>query len=456
MKRSAILAFIINLVLLLSTSSCMGSPPAASKPKAGEEAEVQYRALSLRVLQARLAECQGKGGCAQELVQLAGISRVHGHAVDAANRDVILIGQVEETLPPLFTDDLAIAFRNAWMKYAPLKGNTYYYSNPGCTIDPNPSILRQLEVVGERMNNTKIAGEVEKLIQAWHQTCHSPQSVNVMGIPFDTRFGWVMVKADYDMKRIVDGSDSMEIPGLKSQTDMILEQAKNDVLKGRALSVPLSSMNRYWFYPGKNLYEEDEGIALVKQCPVVLRTEEEYLSAKGEVVGKGQPSPFAQKFAKAFTEHYAEVARKRPIYIELESLFRFVAAVKIIKFKEADKKAGLDLRYFLDRHPIGTTSVNREVPGISNVKQFSERKDQAGGYTIFQFWLPSCGGVEINMTVGTVNFVRDTTGKLKTLRDQVLATRPSPDALYWDFRTRKLVKLEGLDLDQELSLVASR
>jgi hypothetical protein len=376
--------------------------------------------------------------------------------VDDANRDVILIGQVVETLPPLFTDDLVIAFRNTWMKYGTLRGNTYFYSNPGCTIDPDPAILRQLEVIGKNMNEAKSAAEVEKEIQAWHLTCRSPQTVGVIGIPFDTRFGWVMVKADYDMKRIVDGSDSMEIPGFQSQTEMIMEQARNDFMKGKELSGPLSFMNRYWFCPGKNLYEEDEGIAVVKQCPIMLSTEEEYLSKKGNVVGKGQSSPFALKFAKAFTEHYADIARKRPIYTELESLFRFVAVVKIIKFKDADKKAGLDLKYFLDRHSVSATPVSRELQGISNARQFNERKDYAGGYRTLQFWLPSCGGVEINITVQSVNFVRGVKGHLKLERAKVLQTRPSPDELFWDFRTRKLVKLEDLDLEPEVSFFASR
>jgi hypothetical protein len=48
----------------------------------------------------------------------------------------------------------------------------------------------------------------DKYIADWKRECEKDEAVNVFGIPFDTHFAQVMVKADYDLKRLSDGSDS--------------------------------------------------------------------------------------------------------------------------------------------------------------------------------------------------------------------------------------------------------
>jgi hypothetical protein len=163
----------------------------------------------------------------------------------------------------------------------------------------------------------------------------------------------------------------------------------------------------------------------------------------GRTVGSGRADPLANRFCEIFTAKYAEVARQRPIYIELENLFRFVALAKILKFKSAHHEAGLDLTYLMERFPVPQTSVNQQLPGRSNVKHFKHREDVAGGYRIAQLWIPTCGGVGISINVSQNNFMTATTGDLAELRALVMNTRPSPDALFWDFsRPPKRVKYD--------------
>ena len=109
-----------------------------------------------------------------------------------------VFGKVDTTSPDLYLEDFVIALRNAWWKYASLKGYTYYYSAPGCSIDPNPKTIQKLQQVGGKILST--SGEVESSLKQWHAICSQPQKVRVLGIPFDSRFAKVMVDADYYMK----------------------------------------------------------------------------------------------------------------------------------------------------------------------------------------------------------------------------------------------------------------
>jgi hypothetical protein len=437
MKKWAfwLIIFVLSIFLTIPGAWCKEKikTPSKSQPPSSEG-----RALSLRVLQERLTACQGKGSCPLELTQLAGINRVYGYVVDEVNHDIILIGRVDNRLPHIYLEDFIVALRNAWLKYAVLKGNTYYYSNPSCSIDPNPEVIQKLQAIGGKILGNPSTSDMEKGIEAWHKICRFPQKVRVMGIPFDTHFAWVMVKADYDMKRLVAGSDSLSIPGLISLSDMTLSKIKSDIVQGRPTSIPLSTMNRFWFHPGENSYKENKGIVIIKNCQVTLLTEEEYLHKSGKIAGKGRPNTMAQEFASNFTARYAKIAKQRPIYAELENLFRFVALGKIINFKSPQKEAALDLGYLLNHCPIPKKSVSRHLEGRSNVKHFEHRQDLQGGYKIIQLWLPSCGGVSIEIEISQKDFVKDTTGKLSELRAIVLNDRPTPDALFWDYPRKKV------------------
>lgn len=440
MKKWGLVTLIFLASLFVAAPGTRGEEKTKTPPKEQETqaSPGEGRAVSLRVLQERLKVCLLEGTCSQAaLLQLAGLKRIIGYVVDEVSHDLILVGQVDESSPPLYLEDFIIALKNTWMKYTELKGNTYYYSDPGCSINPDPAVIHKLQITGQRVLSNSSQSDIESVIQQWHQTCRSPQNVRVLGIPFDTRFAWIMVKADYDMKRLVDGTDNLDIAGFTSLTDMTLEKAKSDIVQGRATSIPVSSMSRFWFYPGEHRYLEDKGVIILGQCPVILLTEEQYSAKRDRIVGRGHPDPLAQEFVEDFTAHYAEVAKRRPIYTELENLFRFVALTRIIKWKGALSTARIDLDFLLDSVQIPETRVPRQLPGRSNVKGFEHRRDVGDGYQITRLQLPSCGGVGIEIKVSQKNFLKDTTGRLTELRTMVLKARPTPDALSWDYPSKR-------------------
>jgi hypothetical protein len=349
--------------------------------------------VSLRVLQAKLKEAAQKGWATRELMELAGITRVTGYVADEKRRDLILVGEVEKGAPALHTGDLAVALRSAWYKYAKRRGNTIYYEDPGCSIDPDPAVIRRLSEVGQVAVN-------EKTMDQWCEICDERQKVRVMGAPFDSRFAKVMVDADYLMKRLVNGSLQMYIPGFESLSDMRSRRWRKALETGNSIAGGLS-MNRFWFYPGDAQFREQDGVVRIDACPVTLLTEEQHLTREG-LTGLKRPDPMAQQFAENFSQHYAEIAEGKLIYQELEGLFRFAALAKLVKYD----KPRVDLDFLMDRFPVTTVKVARTLPGISRVTTIEREREVAGGYQIATVWMPSCGGVNMGFKIGPHNFKR--------------------------------------------------
>ena len=368
-------------------------------------------------------------------MELAGITRLTGYLVDEKTRDVIVLGEVAEDAPALHVEDFAVAFRSAWLKYATRHGHTIYYQDPGCSIDPDAAVVQQLsEIAPQRVS--------DETMDEWCDICDQPQRVRVMGAPFDSRFAQVMVDADYLMKQLADGSEQLEIPGFTSLGDMRYAAAREALSKDRMPRATGISVNRFWFYPGKAKFYERDGVTTIQECPVTLLTEEQHLTREG-LTGLRRPDPQALQFAKGFSAHYDEIAQARPVYRELDGLFRMAALAKLAKYDGV--QAGLD--YLMNRYPLPKVKVERTLPGVSRVQTVERRRDVEGGYESVRMWLPSCGGVNMGYKIGPDNYKRTTprSDAVKKGRRQapaqpsgrkkaVLKARPSPDALAWDMK----------------------
>ena len=445
--------FISYLALFWSSHSWSYQPAVTATQVADKPALPSARAISLRVLQEQLKACQAVRRCSQDLVHLAGITRIVGYLVDEGNNDVVLIGQINKASPPLYVEDFVVALRNIWRKYMTQIDDTVYYLAPGCSIDPNQKVLGMLQNIGDEAQSTTDDAERERAIEEWIKTCRLPQKVRVLGIPFDTRFAWVMVKADYDMKKLVDGSDPLDIVGFESLQKVSFDEAKKAALAGRISSIPLSSMQRFWFYSGESRYVESEGTILLKQVEVRLLTEEQHLNRRGSIIRRGGTDPLAEQFTENFTKHYAKVTKQRPIYQDLENLYRIIALVKIMKHRSALTQAGLDLSYLLNEFRVPEKHVDPQLAGHPNVLKFDKRVRTSRGYSDIHLKLPSCGGVGIDPKITPENFVPDETGRLAELTDTVLTARPATDSLFWNEGTDAMVNFLATPTRQ--SLIAS-
>ncbi|ETR72724.1 MAG: hypothetical protein OMM_01502 [Candidatus Magnetoglobus multicellularis str. Araruama] len=363
------------------------------------------------------------GKHASSYFQFVGIKTILGYVVDEKNHDLIIIGDDDNKFPDLYLEDFVIALRNAYLKYAPLKNNVYQFSYPGCSIDPRPSVINQLDIIGQKILQS--TDDQQKFIKKWKKICRQPQDVRVMGIPFNSHFANVLVQADYDMKLIVDGSEKIEY--LDSLSDMNLNQVKNDIINDRPVSVS-TSMNRFWFYPGENIFEEGDGIIMIEKCPVTLLTNETYVNSKNKIIDGRGPNPYAQIFVDQFSKYYDHIASQRPIFKELENMFRFIALANIIKFQNPVTNSHLD--YLLEDFPIKHKTVDPTLPGRSNVKRYNHRKNLPNGYREIHFCLPSCGGVDARIDIKPEQFRRKKAKALSKIKNAVLKAKPKK-AISW-------------------------
>ncbi|MBI5570568.1 MAG: DUF4384 domain-containing protein [Desulfomonile tiedjei] len=395
-------------------------PLVEPSPTADQGKTIEAVALSLTVLQERLKECADTGRCSDDARFLGGMRELLGYCLDKENGDLILLGSTAGGGPRLHTEDLLVALKNAWAAQ----------EFPGCSIDPDPEVMRQLQGVdasGDRVLNER---DLEKANRKWQNLCQQPQAVRVMGVPFDSRFSKIMVEADYFMKRLVDGSENLDIRGFQSVTDKMLAAIRQDASRGKA-AVPPMIFNRFWFAPKESAYLEEDDAIWVKRVAVGLSTEEELLTGTGQVTQSGKPHPLADEFARSFTEKYGEIASARPIYQELAHLYRFVALAQIIKMRNAPDEAGADLIHLLEYSDTSGNEVQRQLPGIPHFKKLSVSHGQTGSV----FYVRNCGGVLMNIEPERASIAYADTGSAK-VRDSVVKSRPAERSLAWNVTVR--------------------
>lgn len=381
-------------------------------------------AVSMKALQSAV-----KSGDNPEALTLAGLTRIDGFIIDSDNRDIVLYGQADSSEPALYFDDLAVALRNAKMSYAKLSGHTYYYTAPGCSIDPDPAIIQQLHDIRNRH-------EDGKWIDQWNEVGASPQNVRVLGIPFNTRFAKVIVDADYYMKKLVNGSVNPNIYGFQSLMGMKIDQAKAQIKDGTRDPDSKMAINRFWFCPGDCLYAFNDNIAALNECSVKLLTESQYLANSGHLESAGQTDAFAQRFTENFTANYPLFKEFNPVYKELEGLFRFVGLVKMMNETNADKLSGIDLSFINKTYNVKNTVVATALPGLTNANEIRNRQRIDGGYLVSTATFVSFGGVSIDMhPFRNATFsMRYPVPDIRQLGKTILTARPSRNTLSWPFK----------------------
>lgn len=427
---------LLVLPLVLYLLACSDEPGRRGRRRTASVPRVAYRghspdfplqAVSLAALQRRLASCTARRhACPAETVSLGGLTRLLGYTVDAARHDIVLLGLMDPAAPPIHTADFVIALRNAWFRYAPLKGNVREYSYPGCDIRPGQEAAQQLRRLDREISSHTSPASFKSDAEKWRRVCRLEQRVSVIGVPHDSHFGHVMVTADYHMKKLADGSDDPAIPGLASLSDLRMAEARQAVLEGRSGGSG-SSMNRFWLTPGENEYAGTKDAFFLQWSPVQVRTHSAGIDSAGNVRDTERTDALAEDFALRFSLLYEQVAQRRQVYRELESLFHLVALAKAMHGNQADRSAGLSLGYLLYKLSLSKQTVPREVPGWPRVREFQHRQEVPGGVKTVYLQMPSCGGVDIRLEPKPVQQLPSEQARL---RDNVLRNHPQ-NAIAW-------------------------
>jgi hypothetical protein len=222
-----------------------------------------------------------------------------------------------------------------------------------------------------------------------------------------------------------------------------LRAAESAVRERRPVALK-ASMNRFWLTPGDQVYEEAEGITWIRSCPVRIRTHPIGAAAGGELSDVEGSDAAAEEFARRFSALYDKVAEQRPVYRELRSLFQVFALTQMLRFRQAPEQVGLDLSPLLDAPAIQPVPVQRQVPGRHAVQRFHHEREVPGGTEVIQFWMPSCGGVEMQIEPQSEHFRQSDSALLGYLRKRLSEGRSTSSPVSWNVRLGEEASIEEL------------
>ncbi len=306
----------------------------------------RLRKISLRRLIAAIGKLRAERQPIDDTLQnLAGLTRAEYVFAYPEQQDIVLAGPAEgwrvdgegnvvgraSGQPVLQLDDLIVALRTA----------TAATSGRGisCSIDPTDEGLSRLKPL------LKDAIASESLVRRLEQALGA-QQITVTGVPTGSHFAHVMVAADFRLKRLGMNFEKAPIEGLPSYMEL---------LAVRTAPRPKNAMPRWWLAPHYEPLTKDEaGLAWqLSGAGVKVMTEDGYLGSSGAVVNAGREDPLAKKWADAFTSHYAELAKRIPVFAELRNCIDLAVIAALLVKEDLAAKAGCDFSLLLDDRRIG-------------------------------------------------------------------------------------------------------
>ena len=375
------------------------------------------RKVSLTRLEAACEEyARGRLHVTSEMQYLAGLQRIDYVFVYPDEKELVIAGPAEGYLidnfgravgvttgrPALRLDDLMVALRSLERGGGLIR----------CSIDPDEANLKKLVAF---VNKNTGATTLEAAKAQFEQlgTILGMQDVTLSGVPADSHFAELFLEADLRMKRLAIGLDKAKVKGFKSHLAMVGSDS--------------NSMQRWWFVPLYDAFTRTED-SLAYQFAgqrVQLLSQEELVSPAGQRANAPFTRVSTEKFSKQFTDRYAEIADKSPVFAELQSLFDLAVLAALVRKEQLAAKTGWQMSLFLD--PQRATIVRRNVPhrvhSVSNYKMLSDNV----------FVSQVSGGVEIDpwLVLKRNEYHKDSSGKLRELRANAAPENGSDEHPWW-------------------------
>jgi hypothetical protein len=304
---------------------------------------------------------------------LAGLEKIRYVLVYPNSGDLVIAGpaadwkpnhegrtvSVESGRPVLHLDDLIVI----WRHLHGTAGNTF-----GCSITPTQEGLARTREFAEASSKTPLkAGGRDAWLASLRENLGT-QTIDVFGIDPRTRVGQVLVEADYRMKLVGMGLEEGTV-GVTSYLDSI------EVARGE--SPPPMDVLRWWFTmnykslactPGRDGYElRGQGVRV--QC------ENELINREGNRIHTGAASALNQQFAQSFTEHFAKLARKYPVYADMQNLFDLALVAALCRSEGLAERANWHALCFSDERTfaVATGPVPQRVETVMNHRVVNDK-----------------------------------------------------------------------------------
>jgi len=360
----------------------------------------------------------------EEMQLLAGLQRIRYVFVYPESGDLVIAGPAgawtigpeghlvgeQSGLPVVRLEDLVVVFRHM---FGPGDGRF------GCLIEPRPENLARLKAFVEESSKRALRPGERSAWLARLRSTLGKQDIEVYGLDPRTHTARVLVEADYRMKLIGMGLEE-GVPGVESYLDSIQI--------GPGGSPPAMAVLRWWFtldYDAVRGSDDRRAFEICGQGVKVL-SENEMLTEQGQRVHTGQSDELNRRFARSFTEHFEQLARKYPIYGELRNICELALVAALIRTHGLADQVGWHLTCFGPGgdYPVRLGAAPREVESVVNHRVINRAHVVAG----------VSGGVRVDPSrlVSAGALQPDSTGELKQRRAEQHAPRLPPEAWWWD------------------------
>ena len=341
------------------------------------EAWTDLRAVSLKQIEAQIAECIAEGNDLPEAVRyFGGLQRVEYVLVYPEQNDVVLAGPAEgwrvdalgnvvgstSGRPVLLLEDLIVALR--MREVAQLEPIS-------CSIDPTPEGMRRFQAV---FSTLREMGDPDETLPALEEAL-GPQKITVTGVPQTSHFARTLVAADFRMKRLAMGFEPSPVGGMPSFMDMLARS------RGSQSATP-----RWWLAPKyEPLARDADGLAWqLRGQGVQCLTEEDHFNAEGKRETSSKAGATATKWANTMTEKFSELADHDSSFGQLRNAMDLAVVAALLDKEGLLVKAGLELPGLTHEVALSEYYAPRESASKAN---FVRRRSD--------FVISTSGGVQI-------------------------------------------------------------
>ena len=367
----------------------------------------KMRKVSLNRLEAAIKSLSDDHAPAtDEMKYLAGLTRVEYVFYYPETNDIVIAGPsegwvtdlvgrtrgLESGRPTLLLEDLVSALR----AYPPSGKKTHVIM---CSIDPTPEGLARMQAflrsIGSVNPNVGSADEIVNGLR----TSMGMQNIRVGGVPATTHFAQVLVEADYRMKLIGIGLERPPIR-LASYVD-----------KANPAMVSKSALQRWFFIPDYQCVRvtpDNNGMQLVGDG-VKLVGEDQVVLKDGSRQATKKSNKASEIFVTGFTQKYAQLAEKVPVFAQLRNCIDLAVAAAFIQQQDYYGKSSWTAEVFGNEQicPVETQNVPQQV-----------ETTVAAIWKGSRLMTPVGGGVHIEPTqaIRSSNIMSDDEGKVEQAR----------------------------------------
>lgn len=307
----------------------------------------------------------------ESMRQLAGLSQIQYIFLYPEDGEIVVAGPaegwkynefgqpvgVESGRPTLQLDDFVTVLRT----FSP-QGQQVF----GCSIDPRQAGLAAVRdfVEASQARGPLSAGSVRRwAAQIGEKLGH--QDIRVFGVPADSRVARVIVEADYRMKLIGVGKLSAG-PHVPDYFDLL---AKHPEVASGGLDAL-----RWWLtmHYDSVMHSAEHNAFEIRGSSVLCKSENQFISEQGQQVGTGKSEPINRLFAANFSEHYAEIARRDPVFADLQGVFDLALVAALLHQERVDQRLNWDRGAFAvggAYHPASYPAA-RETESVVNHRVF--------------------------------------------------------------------------------------